>query len=134
LTAVKGQLNAARQVFQEAGLESLPLASLRKKMRKFSCRASPNRLFLPKSSVGAEACYSASGMKRTALRDLLRKVHTRRTFNSTLMKYPASGRKKEEGFNQAVRYGAGHPPSDFRRAYGCRGHQPRSSAENQGTL
>ncbi len=92
----KGQLNAAREVLREMGLNSLSLASLAKENEEIFIPGISVPVVLSKSSVGLKLLQRLRDEAHRFAISYFQKVHKRRTFTSALDEIQGIGPKKKK--------------------------------------
>jgi len=92
----KGQLNAAREVLQEAGLDSIPIASLAKENEEIFLPGQGNPVVLPKSAMGLKLLQRLRDEAHRFAITYFQKVHKKRTFTSALDEVPGIGPRKKK--------------------------------------
>ncbi len=105
----KGQLNAARSVLKEMGVDSVPLSSLAKENEELFVPERSAPIVLPKSSLGLKLLQRLRDEAHRFAIAYFQKVHKRRAFTSALDEIPGIGPKKKKalikqfGSVQAIR-------------------------------
>jgi excinuclease ABC subunit C len=105
----KGQLNAAREVLKEVGLESMPAASLAKENEELFIPGQSDPIVLSKSSSGLKLLERLRDEAHRFAISYYQKVHKKRTFTSSLDTVAGIGPKKKKalikqfGTVQAIR-------------------------------
>lgn len=105
----KGQLNAARSVMQEVGVESVPIASLAKENEEVFLPQKKEAIILPRSSPGLQLLQRLRDEAHRFALGYHRKIHKKETFASSLDTIPGIGPKrkrallKQFGSIQAIR-------------------------------
>jgi excinuclease ABC subunit C len=92
----KGQLNAAREVLKEIGLNSLPLSSLAKENEELFIPDRPDAIVLPRSSLGLRLLQRLRDEAHRFAISYFQKIHKKRTFTSALDEIPGIGPKKKK--------------------------------------
>jgi excinuclease ABC subunit C len=92
----KGQLNAAREVFKEMGVESVSLASLAKENEELFIPGRSQPVVLPRSALGLKLLQRLRDEAHRFAISYFQKVHKKRTFASALDEVVGVGPKKKK--------------------------------------
>jgi excinuclease ABC subunit C len=92
----KGQLNAAREVLQETGMDSLCIAGLAKENEELFLPDRSEPVILPKSSLGLKLLQRLRDEAHRFAITYFQKVHKKRTFTSALDEIIGIGPKKKK--------------------------------------
>ena len=91
----KGQLNAALSAMGEAGVNSVPTASLAKENEEVFIPASSQPIILPRSSQGLQLLQRLRDEAHRFALGYHQKIHKRETFSSSLDTIPGIGPKRK---------------------------------------
>ena len=92
----KGQLNAAREILKEMGVESVSLASLAKENEELFIPGLSKSVVLPKSSLGLKLLQRLRDEAHRFAITYFQKVHQKRIFTSALDEVNGIGPKKKK--------------------------------------
>lgn len=92
----KGQLNAAREVLNEIGVNTVALASLAKENEEIFIPGQSHPVVLPKSSAGLKLLQRLRDEAHRFAITYFQKVHKKRTFTSALDEVGGIGPKKKK--------------------------------------
>jgi excinuclease ABC subunit C len=92
----KGQLNAAREVMEEAGMTAVPLASLAKENEELYLPGRTSPIVLPKSSNGLKLLQRLRDEAHRFAIGYFQKLHHRRVFVSSLDAVTGIGPKRKK--------------------------------------
>jgi excinuclease ABC subunit C len=105
----KGQLNAAREVMKEGGLDSISVVSLAKENEEIFIPGQTRPIVLPKSALGLKLLQRLRDEAHRFAIAYFQKVHQKRTFTSALDEITGVGPRKKKallkqfGTVQAIR-------------------------------
>jgi excinuclease ABC subunit C len=91
----RGQLNAAREVIEEAGVGSVPVASLAKENEEIFTPQKPEPIILPRSSPGLQLLQRLRDEAHRFALGYHQRVRRRETFASALDNIPGIGPKRK---------------------------------------
>ena len=100
----KGQLNAAREVLKEIGIDSVSLVSMAKENEELFIPGQTQPVVLPKSSPGLKLLQRLRDEAHRFAISYFQKVHKKRTFTSALDEVNGIGPKKKKALIKAIRY------------------------------
>ena len=92
----KGQLNAARTIMKDAGVESLPIASLAKENEEIFIPDRARPIVLPRNSPGLQLLQRMRDEAHRFAITYFRRIHKRETFTSSLDGIPGLGPRRKQ--------------------------------------